>query len=200
MSARHLLGADVSSAAQCLGRAFVDDPVHRWLAGADGVGDPAERLAGGFFAPAVDAGIGRGHTYGVPGQAGFDAVAVWSPPDVPMLNDTDGEAIATAFSAIHGEEAVGRLIAVDALTSELHPTQPHFYLFIIGSSVQGRGAGAQAIAPVLDRCDAEGLGSYLESSNSRNLGFYQRLGYQVVWEEKPESDAPLMAGMWRDPH
>jgi GNAT superfamily N-acetyltransferase len=116
-----------------------------------------------------------------------------------MLSDADGVAIATAYSAIHGKEAVGRLIALGALTSELHPAQPHFYLFIIGSSVQGRGAGAQAIAPVLDRCDAEGLGSYLESSNSRNLGFYQRLGYEAVWEEKPESDGPLLAGMWRDP-
>lgn len=200
MGARHLLRADVASAAQCLGRAFVDDPVQQWVAGAEDAGDPAQRMADGFFAPAVEAGLGRGHAYGVPGEAGFDAVAVWSPPDVPMLDESDEVAFGTAFSAFHGEEAIGRLIALGALTNELHPSRPHFYLFIIGSSVQGRGTGGEAIAPVIGRCDAEGHGAYLESSNSRNLGFYQRLGFEVVWEERPAPDAPLMSGLWREPH
>jgi GNAT superfamily N-acetyltransferase len=199
MGARHLLRADVASAAQCLARAFVDDPIQQWLAGSERAGDPAERMTKGFFAPAVEAGLGRGHAYGVPGETGFDAVAIWSPPDVPMLDESDEVALGTAFSASYGEEAIGRLIGLGALTGELDPSRPHFYLFIIGSSAQGRGTGGEAIAPVLGRCDAEGLGAYLESSNSRNLGFYQRLGFEVVWEERPAPDAPLTSGLWRDP-
>ena len=200
MTARHLLSADVAPAAQCLGRAFSEDPVIRWLAGAEDSDDHIGRSVEGFFAPALDVGLGRGHAYVVTGQDGLESVAVWSPPDVAMMDETHGMAFATAFSEVYGEAATARLAALNALTSELHPTElPHFYLFILGSSSQGRGAGGQAIAPVLGRCDAEGLGSYLESSNCRNLGFYQRHGFKQLWQERLESDGPLLTGMWRDP-
>ena len=173
--------------------------MHRWLVGEEVDGDAATRSAEGFFGPAVGLGLGRGHAYGVPGRSGFDAVAVWSPPDVPILDEGDERAFGSACAATYGEEAVGRLSSLGALTGDHHPTTPHFYLFIIGSSVPGRGAGGHAIAPVLDRCDAEALGAYLESSNRRNLGFYRRHGFEMVWEERPEPDAPPLVGMWRDP-
>jgi hypothetical protein len=34
--------------------------------------------------------------------------------------------------------------------------------------------------PALDRCDASGLPAYLESTNTKNLPFYERLGFRAV--------------------
>ena len=44
-------------------------------------------------------------------------------------------------------------------------------------SRQGQGLGAMVIAPVLERCDAEGVRAYLDSTNPRNRPFYRRLGF-----------------------
>jgi hypothetical protein len=50
--------------------------------------------------------------------------------------------------------------------------------------------------PVLQRCDLDGLPAALESSNPRNVSFYRRLGFEVVWEAAPDGGPPLQ-GMWR---
>ena len=70
---------------------------------------------------------------------------------------------------------------------------------ILGAAEQGRGIGAAVIRPVLDRCDADGLPAYLESSNEQNLSFYARHGFRQLWEDRPAPDGPVFRGMWRDP-
>jgi predicted N-acetyltransferase YhbS len=42
---------------------------------------------------------------------------------------------------------------------------------------QGRGAGERAIRPALDAARAAGVSVHLESTNPRNLPFYERLGF-----------------------
>ena len=64
---------------------------------------------------------------------------------------------------------------------------------------QDAGLGAAVLAPVLDRCDAEGVHAYLESSNPRNLPFYRRLGF-VAAGEIPLPGGPSLIPMWREPH
>ena len=199
MGGRHLLLADLPAAAASLAGAFADDPMVNWLAGGSDSPDRLERTARAFFAPALAAGIRRGHTYGVPAAKGFEAVAVWCPPDVPMLDETDTPAFIDGFRTQFGEESIGRLVELGATTGERHPTDPHFYLFIVGASVHGRGAGPRVIAPTLERCDAEGLPAYLESSNPRNVGFYERLGFEAQWQHRVGDDGPLLTGMWRQP-
>lgn len=199
MGARHLLAADLPAAAAALARAFADDPMLTWLSGDTESPGRREDAAQAFFAPSLAAGLRRGHTYGIAGEDGFDAVSVWSPPDVPMLDDADTSAFADGFDTHFGEDSLGRLIELGAVTGELHPTEPHFYLFIVGAAVHGRGAGAQVIGPTLERCDLEGLPVYLESSNPRNIAFYERLGFSSRWEQRIGDDGPLLTGMWRDP-
>jgi GNAT superfamily N-acetyltransferase len=200
MAARLLLAADLVAASTALATAFADDPMMAWAAGDGATDGRVERSATGFFAPGLAAGLKRGHSYGVPGAEGFEGVAVWSPPDVEMFDEAEGGAFATAFVDTYGEEAFGRLMALNALTDEFHPhDRPHFYLLFLGATVRGRGAGAQVVAPVLDRCDADGIGAYLESSNPRNVGFYERLGFEATWADVPEPGGPLLTGMWRDP-
>jgi GNAT superfamily N-acetyltransferase len=81
-----------------------------------------------------------------------------------------------------------------------HPKQPHYYLGTIGTDPdwQGRGIGSAMLQPVLDRCDAEGVPAYLESSKERNLAFYRRHGFEVSGELSV-ADGPRLWLMWREP-
>ena len=59
--------------------------------------------------------------------------------------------------------------------------------------------GARLLAPVLARCDRDGLPAYLESSNPRNLPFYERHGFVRRTAVPLPSGCPLVTPMWRDP-
>lgn len=211
MTARLALAADLPDLEHTLARAFLDDPMTSWVVGE---ADPERRLAAtaaGFFRPALQAGLRRGHTYLVPaaagaagaaaaGATGAAGAAIWSPPDVAILDDTDAAAFGAALHEQAGDEAVARIMALGALVDAHHPhDRPHFYLFVIGAATHGLGVGQQLLQPVLDRCDADGLPACLESSNGRNVSFYERHGFTVQWEARPADDGPVMRGMWREP-
>ncbi len=183
-----------------LARAFRDDPMSTWLLGDRG--SPARDAAaaiGGFFGPGVTAGLRRGHSYVVPSAGGgLAAVAVWSPPDVGMFTEAEGGELAARLVEHAAPGGLDRLMALAEMTRELHPGGTHFYLFLLGAPEQGHGHGATVLQPVLDRCDADGLPAYLESSSARNVPFYERNGFRVLWERAPDG-GPTLRGMWREP-
>jgi GNAT superfamily N-acetyltransferase len=59
-----------------------------------------------------------------------------------------------------------------------HFRHPHWYVAVLGTAPphQGRGVGAALLALVLRRCDAEGIGAYLESTKPENVPWYERSG------------------------
>jgi GNAT superfamily N-acetyltransferase len=194
---RHLLAGDVDAAATTLATAFRHDPMIAWVAGEADDDVRFTRARDGFFRPAIDIARRCGHTYATPT---CDGVAVWVPPDVELFTEADGPAFGAALVEHLGVDAAGRLGALGELVRAHHPhDRPHFYLFLVGTAVQGTGLGGRLLAPVLDRCDADGLGAYLESSNPRNVPFYERHGFAVRWEARPVEDGPLLHGMWREP-
>jgi GNAT superfamily N-acetyltransferase len=195
MTARHALPADVASLERSLAIAFDDDPMMRWVLGDVPDGERLDRAVAGFFRPALAAGMRRGHVYALGDCVG---ASVWAPPGVPMFSDDEGMAFATAIAAHGGPDAVTRLIALGGMVDSHHPAEPHFYLFLLGTSQQGLGHGGVLLAPVLERCDQQGLPAYLESSNVRNVSFYERQGFRVQWEDRPEPAGPVFQGMWRD--
>ena len=88
-----------------------------------------------------------------------------------------------------------------AYLEKLHPQEPHWYILVIGvdPEFQGTGKGAELFAPVLHRADREKQLVYLESSNPKNLSFYQRQGFRVVSEERPVPGCPPIFPMVRSP-
>lgn len=199
MAARHALRRDEPALERSLAHAFRDDPMVTWLIGEVAADSREDSIVAGFMRPAVQAAVRRGHTYTVDGgRFGIAGGALWAPPDHGIFDEASGAALGAALHECAGDEGLAKLMALADMVRALHPEQPHFYLFVLGAAEQGRGVGAELLHPVLQRCDADGLPAYLESSSARNVPFYERHGFEVVWEQAPDG-GPVLRGMWREP-
>jgi GNAT superfamily N-acetyltransferase len=87
--------------------------------------------------------------------------------------------------------AMALLGAVDKAHHELH--EPHYYLAILGSEpkFQRAGAGSAVLAPVLERCDTEGLPAYLETQKESNIAYYARHRFELVQKIDVEGCPPI---------
>ena len=181
---------DAPLAGTVLAEAFAEDPVMNWIFPA--VADRATALIP-WFVLAAEVAVRRSSAWEVRVHGEVQGVAVWVPPGVDGVVD---EATRPAFVAVSadlgGDDALARMGAVGALTHEHHPSQRHWYLFLAGvrPSAQGRGLGADLLGPVLARADRDSVGSHLESSNPRNVAFYERLRYRVVATFSPRRADP----------
>jgi ribosomal protein S18 acetylase RimI-like enzyme len=146
----------------------------------------------------LDAGLTRGHVYAAGDRR---AAAIWSPPDVQIFDELWGPRLAGLIVELIGESAGPRLQGLTRMVSH-HPEEPHFYLMLLGThpAHQGQGLGGALLRPMLERCDAQGLVAYLESSNPRNIAFYERHGFEVLCEVKLADDGPVAHPMQRKPH
>jgi GNAT superfamily N-acetyltransferase len=82
-----------------------------------------------------------------------------------------------------------------------HPHEPHYYLMGLGvePDLQGRGLGTKLMAPILERCDRDGIPAYLESSKEINVPLYERNGFKVTEQMTVPNGGPPIWLMWRDP-
>jgi ribosomal protein S18 acetylase RimI-like enzyme len=76
--------------------------------------------------------------------------------------------------------------------------EAHWYLPLIAADPHwtGQGLGALLMKHALRRCDEEGIAAYLESSNPRNISFYERHGFEIIGEIQHGS-SPTMTPMLR---
>ena len=89
-----------------------------------------------------------------------------------------------------------------AFVDRRHPADlPHWYLHYLGASPesQGRGLGSALLAPVLERCDREGLPAFLETSTPRARALYSRHGFEVSGRFDLPGGGPPIWQMWREP-
>jgi GNAT superfamily N-acetyltransferase len=185
---RKATAVDVPEVAETLALAFYDDPVVMWC-----IDDGTRRreLLPGFFGAVARSYVVYEETYSVDGGV---SAAVWAPPGAE-----DDEELPTVLGEVV-EEYAGRLFEILGLMEEKHPAEPHYYLFLLGTRPewQGRGLGSSLMAPVLERCDRDGVPAYLEATSERNKQLYLRHGFEVVGEI-PLPDGPAMWPMWRSP-
>lgn len=81
---------------------------------------------------------------------------------------------------------------------KFHPTEPHWYLPLIGVDpvYQGAGLGSALMTEALKAVDRDGLIAYLESSNPRNISLYEHHGFEVIGEIQSGS-SPVLRPMLR---
>jgi ribosomal protein S18 acetylase RimI-like enzyme len=116
---------------------------------------------------------------------------------------TPGEVVRAAPASLSafGPRRVVRALRVLGAMEAVHPAEPHWYLSVIGSEPahRGTGAGGAIVRAVTDRCDAEGLPAYSESSKESSFGFYRRFGFEVSGETPTPGGGPMQWSMWREP-
>lgn len=186
----------VRIAGPLLGRAFVEDPVWAWVVrGAD----RERRLVDAFTAFLAISTRRAGTKVLVTPER--DVAAVWRAPGgwKDGLRDSIGATPTLARALRVGGTRRG--MRLQSAITEHHPDEPHWYLEVLGAlpEARGRGGGARVMQPLLDRCDADGVLAYLESSNPRNLSFYERHGFVRQPPLSVGGGCPVLTPMRREP-
>lgn len=194
---RKIEPADFTQVSDLLGRAFDDDPVMNFMAKPDA--RRSERIRSMMDLALRKMTFPYGETYIT---EGFEGAALWNPPDGRphgLLNDLR---LVPGFARVAGLSRMPRVIGALTLMEKKHPKEPHYYLLAIGvePSKQGKGFGSQLLAPMIARCDREGMPAYLESSKERNVPLYERHGFKVVEEMDLPNGGPRVWRMWREPN
>ena len=163
--------------------AFSNDPIARWFL-------PDANLYLTYW-PRVVKAFG-GAAFGERTADSIDdcgGVALWLPPDVGPNEETMGELAAEAVPAADQDE----VFAFMDQQGEFHPTEPHWYLPLIGVDVtkQGLGYGSLLLRHALERCDRDRLPAHLEASNPRNKVLYERHGFQELGVIQAGSSPPM---------
>jgi GNAT superfamily N-acetyltransferase len=168
-----IVGApEVDRAVARLVLAFGTDPVARWM-----YDDPHQylmhipRLFRALGASSFEAGAAQRTSDGI-------GVALWLPPGV---HGDDGPLKAVIAESITGEKQA-EVGTVFERTEHYRPTEPHWYLSLIGVEAlhRNKGCGATLLQHGLGQCDREHRPAYLWSSNLQNTSLYLRHGFEIV--------------------
>ena len=186
---------DLQAMARSLSRAFWDDPIFTWLIPDVDLDDRARR-ATGFFTIESRIRIKQATAWTSGERAGG---ALWGAPGQWRTRVLDGIRLAATIARSTRSRTFTALSALQTLEKQ-HPKEPHWYLGVLGTDPdhQGKGIGAALLAPVLERCDHDGMPAYLESSKESNIPYYERFGWRVT-KELPVKGGPSLWAMWRDP-
>jgi len=176
--------AEINHAIATLVLAFGTDPVARWM-----YREPDQYL---LHAPRLFRALGASSFAACAAQRTSDGlgVALWLPPAV--AGDDESLEAVIAESVVKEKQAdVG---AVFERTERYRPTEPHWYLSLIGVEVlhRNKGCGAALLEHGLRQCDREHRPAYLWSSNPQNTSLYQRHGFEVVATIQVGSSPPII--------
>jgi ribosomal protein S18 acetylase RimI-like enzyme len=181
---REIAGAEVPSAISVQLAAFIADPVMRWMwPNAHDYVTHFPRLVQGFGGGAFD-------NDGADVTADLEGGALWLAPGVTP----DEEALDALIRTTVAEPARSEMIVVLEEMGKSHPAETHWHLAFIGvdAAHQGKGVGADLMRHRLSKIDALGHHAYLESSNPRNIAFYQRHGFEVLREIRVGGSPPVV--------
>ena len=174
----------VAESAAVLARAFDDDPLITYVLPADTPGR-AGKLH--WF---MGRGAAYGHAWGeVHTTTGtVEGNAVWLPPgDVKLTLPRMARNGLLLAPFRFGMGPFARFLTATNELERIHTgkaPEPHWYLMILGVDPprQGQGIGGALIQPILARADAERLPCYLETNKTKNVPFYQKHGFDIVYE------------------
>jgi ribosomal protein S18 acetylase RimI-like enzyme len=192
--------ADVAELGTVLSLAFASEPPFTWV-------QPDDALRA-RVQPAMFQGALR---YIYPVERGTEVLlesgailggAIWAPPgrwNAPLwqqLRTIPG--LIRALGIKHFRQYAQRGKAVEDALHRAHPSEPHWYLAMLGTDpkAQGKGVGSTLLRSGLERCDREGEHAYLECFEDL-VSYYERFGFEVTGEIEMPEDVPDQMSMWR---
>ena len=184
MNVRTMTMDDEIAAIDAIVLAFVRDPMTRWV-----WPNSHQYLAAmpRFVRAFGGAAFSRGGAFC---SDDFAGAALWLPPAVHPDEERLGELMETT-----GSQAARKAgPAIFEQMAKYHPTEPHWYLPLIGvdPAHQGRGHGAALMRYALERFDRDKLPAYLEASNPHNISLYRRHGFAELGTIQAGSSPPLV--------
>jgi GNAT superfamily N-acetyltransferase len=185
---------DIDAATDTITQAFREDPV--WsvaLQAPDGSTEHVRR----FWRFYVEGGC-RYQT--VFASEGAGTVSVWTPPGGTELSEEQEAALhELALTALGPARAQAMFDLWDRFEDSHPRVEPHAYLGLLATrpDLAGRGLGQAHLAADLERWDAAGIPTYLESSNPRNDQRYERQGFARIGQFETVLDGAIVTTMWR---
>jgi ribosomal protein S18 acetylase RimI-like enzyme len=188
----------VDRATITLERAFSTDPMFTWI-----FPDPQRRSKSLRHLNRVplEYGLRYGH---VTESNGGMAAAIWIPPGRTI---TVGGMIRSGIVTVPfrvGFRPFVRFMGANDVVGKIHEkhvSEPHWYLLIVGvdPELQGCGLGNALVKEGLTRADLANCPCYLETSEGRNVAFYQRHGFEVLETATLGEGGPTAWAMRREP-
>lgn len=128
-----------------------------------------------------------------------EAAAVWIPPNGTELTHDEESRVEALLVDATDQGTATAILELFGLFEAARPAEPHFYLSLLGvhDDHRGKGLGMGLLAENLERIDALGAASYLESSNPANIARYEKAGFAVRGELVVPATGHVMATMWR---
>jgi GNAT superfamily N-acetyltransferase len=193
LAVRQAREADIDGVVATVTSAFIDDPLWAPLfADASARAIQSAVLWRAFVSSAV---INYPWTFF---SADFGAVSVWLPPGATELTEDDERRLDEALETSIGRAGVELFHAIGETFESAHPSEPCYYLSLLGTRAdhRGKGLGMSLLRENLARIDALGAPAYLESSNPANNPRYESVGFE------PRDQLTMPAGqrvttMWR---
>lgn len=184
----HLPDSRVDEAAEALAQAFQDDPLQTYTFPDS---EDRRRLSPAHFATILRYGLLAGQVFtGIERGSG---AAVWIPPGTEHTPEMAEASGLTRLPETIGADAAGRFGRLIDYAEAAHHRDmpgPHWYAMVVGvaPAFQGQGYGRALLQPILDRADTDGVPCYLETTQPKNVSFYERLGFRVLLDDvEPES-------------
>ena len=132
-------------------------------------------------------------------SSGFEGVSVWLGPGrsitLGAMVQSSVASLTWAFGLPRGH--FRRMMALQRLVEGRHKallSGPHWQLMVLGvdPSHHGDGHGTALVEHGLDRADRQRLPVYVDTSAERNVGFYERFGFELVESlTVPEPNVPF---------
>jgi GNAT superfamily N-acetyltransferase len=178
---RALAPRRVGEAADVLAASFAGDPVYaRVFPHPDRRGLALRE----FMAVALRDAVRNGYVDIVEAEHGLVGAAAWLPPGAnPWTVGRRLRAAPGFFRLLWiAPRSMRALMRLGANTDDAFPVERDvWYLEVVGvhPDQQGSGIGSRLVGAGLERADATGAASYLETPSAANVSFYERLGFEV---------------------
>ncbi len=189
--------ADVPAITETISLAFHDDPTWSWA-----FPDESRRQEqyAVWWRLLIEAAL-RFEEPAVFVTDGVEAAAIWLPPGENELSAADEERVPEIVRELVGDHADAFMELLEGFETVQPADPPHYYLSLLGvhDDHRGNGIGMRLLEDNLARFDAEGVATYLESSNAANDHRYEGLGYRKIGEFNTPGDSAMITAYWRDP-
>ncbi len=182
--------SDEEDIAAVITLAFCADPMVEWI-----FPNPRHRMSN--LMRLVGLHGGRAFDHGSAYVIGnFSGAALWLPPGV----SPEEEPMMRIFEQNIDEPVLSTYLSLTEKTSVYHPSEPHWYLPLLGvdPAQHGKGIGTKLMAHALVACDRDQKLAYLESTNPANLSLYERHGFRLLAEVRV-GQSPAKYPMLREP-